>query len=87
MIAIACFHLEVILNKCYQVFFVHNLWRPRWRCQMDVTSDQIQVQRTRCVYKPKLQGLGFGSSALKYDQRSPRPGDGPNKSQCWMVMV
>ena len=35
-----------------------------------MTSDQTQAQRTWCVSRPKFQGLGFGSSAKQYDQRS-----------------
>ena len=35
-----------------------------------------QVQRTRCVSRPKLRGLGIGSSALNYGKRSLRSGDG-----------
>ena len=44
----------------------------RLRCQTKVTSDQTQVERTRCVSRPKLKALSFGSSAQLYNQRSLR---------------
>ena len=49
---------------------------PRLKCQTEVNSDQNQMQSTPCVSRPKLRGLGFGSSKQYYDQRSMRPGDG-----------
>ena len=32
-------------------------------CQSELTTDQTQVERARCVSRPKLQGLRIGSSA------------------------
>ena len=45
-----------------------NKLNPGWGAisGSDLWSDQ--VQRTRCVPRPKLQALGFGSSAQYYDQ-------------------
>ena len=60
---------------------------PRLRRQTEVTSDQTQVQRTWCVSRPKLEGLGFGSSAKLYDQRSLLFWDGLIRSHLGMALV
>ena len=51
----------------------------------DLWSDQVQL--ARCVPRPKLQGLGFGSSAQWYDQRSLRSGDGMIRGHFVLGMV
>ena len=57
------------------------------RCQAEVTSDQVQVKRTRSASRPNLQGVEIVSSAHKCDQRSLRSEDGLIRGHFRMAKV